>query len=447
MKSWRKPPGAQMATRPLGRFVFALAILSLGATDPSEILGAPFELRDGDRVVWVGATTIEREQSHGYWELALTTRFPRANIRFRDLGWSGDNVWGESRAGFGQIADGFEELLKQVDAIDPTVVFVAYGANESQAGEVGLPRFRAGLSTMLDALAKEGRRLVLVSPAAWEKIARPTPDPEKRNAKLKLYAEAIGELAEEREAPFVDLFEFTRRAQNAPRSSTEPSGSTGQKEVLRSPSWTDNGLHYNAFGYWITSTILLESLGWPEASSTLELPTDSNRKPAANVTKLESLSGSLRYRVTLAHLPLPPPLPTLPPSSTKKVGAAPHGAPRVIAAGLAPGKYALRIDDEIVAVLNAEEWRRGWTMAAGPDLVQAEAARLAIVEKNRLCFCRWRPQNVTYLFGFRQHEQGNNAGEVERFEPLIEARETEIATLRAPRARVYELRRVDRPIP
>lgn len=46
--------------------------------------------------------------------------------------------------------------------------------------------------------------------------------------------------------------------------------------------------------------------------------------------------------------------------------------------------------------------------------------RLAIAEKNQLFFHRYRPQNETYLFLFRKHEQGNNAAEIPRFDPLIQ---------------------------
>ena len=58
-----------------------------------------------------------------------------------------------------------------------------------------------------------------------------------------------------------------------------------------------------------------------------------------------------------------------------------------------------------------------------------EKLRRLIVEKNELYFHRWRPQNVTYLFGFRKHEQGNNAVEIPKFDPLIEVKEKEIHDL------------------
>ena len=47
--------------------------------------------------------------------------------------------------------------------------------------------------------------------------------------------------------------------------------------------------------------------------------------------------------------------------------------------------------------------------------------RRRIAEKNQLFFHRYRPQNETYLFLFRKHEQGNNSVEIPKFDPLIRA--------------------------
>ena len=54
-----------------------------------------------------------------------------------------------------------------------------------------------------------------------------------------------------------------------------------------------------------------------------------------------------------------------------------------------------------------------------------------MITKNRLYFHRWRPQNTTYLFGFRKREQGNNATEVAEFEKLVAIQEAEIDRLKA----------------
>lgn len=59
---------------------------------------------------------------------------------------------------------------------------------------------------------------------------------------------------------------------------------------------------------------------------------------------------------------------------------------------------------------------------------QAVASPLqdAILRKNELFFHRFRPQNETYLRGFRKHEQGQNAKEIYEFDPLVEAAEKKL---------------------
>jgi lysophospholipase L1-like esterase len=59
-----------------------------------------------------------------------------------------------------------------------------------------------------------------------------------------------------------------------------------------------------------------------------------------------------------------------------------------------------------------------------------ESLSRAVIAKDRLYFYRWRPQNETYLFGFRKHEQGNNAREIPLFDPLVDEKEREIARLK-----------------
>ena len=62
------------------------ASVSAVAADPVNPPAEKFELRDGDRVVFLGNTLIEREQKYGYWELMLTMAWPERNITFRNLG-------------------------------------------------------------------------------------------------------------------------------------------------------------------------------------------------------------------------------------------------------------------------------------------------------------------------------------------------------------------------
>lgn len=61
---------------------------------------------------------------------------------------------------------------------------------------------------------------------------------------------------------------------------------------------------------------------------------------------------------------------------------------------------------------------------------EVEPLREAIVRKNELFFDYSRPANMAYLFGFRKHEQGRNADEIDRFHTLIADEERRIAALR-----------------
>jgi hypothetical protein len=65
------------------------------------------------------------------------------------------------------------------------------------------------------------------------------------------------------------------------------------------------------------------------------------------------------------------------------------------------------------------------------DSSQTEPLRQVIVRKNEWWFHRSRPANMAYVFGFRKHEQGQNADEIPQFDALIVEEEKRIAQLRS----------------
>jgi len=94
-------------------------------------------------------------------------------------------------------------------------------------------------------------------------------------------------------------------------------------------------------------------------------------------------------------------------------------------------------------VRTASQWEQGQALQRGPQFDQSEALRQMVVEKNELFFHRFRPQNQTYLFGFRKHEQGQNAVEIPQFDPLIDEKELAIHALSIPGRHTYELVKVE----
>jgi hypothetical protein len=384
-----------------------------------------FELRDGERVVFLGNTLIERAQSQDYWETALATRWPNRKIVFRNLGWSGDTVFGQARAGFGDAAAGFAALRDEVLRAKPTVILLGYGGNEAFAGEAGREDFRRGLRTLLDALAPAKARIVLLTPTRLEKLGPPLPDPAEQNRNLELYCQDIREIAEERGLPVVDLF------------AANEVGDVRPKRL----KLTYNGIHLSEFGYWQTAIYLEQELDLPPRDWRVEIEalTDAANVPHEQGVKIgaaERTEHGVRFTALDETLPFPRyPLADVPSGREPK----PHGTRVLKVTGLPEGDYTLRIDRRRIVSAGAAAWARGIEINAGPEFDQAEELRQAIVQKNRLFFYRWRPQNETYLFGFRKHEQGQNAREIPMFDPLVEKQEAVIATLKKPIARYYEL--------
>lgn len=288
----------------------AALILTTVVPAPAETL----QVKSGDRIVLLGSTFFERDVRYGAIETLMTAHLREYDLSFRNLAWSGDTVHGIARASFDSVQDGYNRLIEQTTLAEPDVLLINYGNVESFEGKAGLDAFITQYKKLLDDLAKLEARIVLISPLLQENLGPPLPDPSAHNKDVKLYAEAIGKLAQERNIDFVDMTKML------PFSDA----------VTKTPL-TDNGLHFTEQGSWDAAAALLKGLGL-------------------------------------------------------NVGT--------------PNPKALA------------------------DL------RTAVLEKNRLFFNKWRPQNETYITGFRKHEQGQHAAETPMYDPLILEQEERITTAR-----------------
>ncbi|MDB5388186.1 MAG: hypothetical protein JWM11_3832 [Planctomycetaceae bacterium] len=383
----------------------------------------PFQLLDGDRVIFLGDTLIERAQANDYLETALTSRYPDRNIVFRNLGWSADTVFGESRAGFGSVVDGYQQLKQRVFEQRPSVIILGYGAAASSAGPAGLSEFAKGLESLLNTLEETKATIVVLSPIRQEDLGRPLPDPATFNENRKLYSEVLKSAAESRGLPFINLYELLGEGKKSPAKR----------------SYTDNGIHLTSYGYWNLAIALEAGLGWKPAHWEIEFDTVENQhvKSGTTLEKIEiEKSKSVRFTATDLVLPYPPA-----PGSSRGSAAITGTLRKLKINGFAPGNYVLSIDGNPLLKASAAEWTIGQVIPPerAPEVAQVEKLRQAILAKNQLFFYRWRPQNETYLFGFRKHEQGNNAKEIPMFDPLIAKSEGEIAKLHKPVAHVYQI--------
>jgi putative heme-binding domain-containing protein len=405
------------------RIFICAAVLTLSVPAATAQNTNSFEFREGDRVVLIGDTFIEREQSYGYIEHTLTTHFPERNVSFRNLGWSADTPLGVSRAGFDTPDKGFDRVKEQVAAYKPSVAFLFYGMACSFDGESGLPRFKAEMKQLMDAITSSAGsdvRFVIVSPIRHEKLPPPLPEPAPHNEQLAIYTKALQEIAGERKARFVNLFDLL-----------DNSKLPGAYEPL-----TDNGIHLTAYGYRRAAEALAVGLGWEAHIWRFGILGDGALRKGSYGTKvLDQRKGSDRVQVTThdEQLVNPP----WPDGEKPKPVAAPDN--RVQLLGLKAGIYDFKVDGKFIRRMTDRDLTGfGHALKEGPQFDQSELLRQTILKKNELFFHRWRPENNTYLFLFRKHEQGQNAREIPEFDSLVQQEEQKIAVLRRPSKHTFE---------
>lgn len=410
----------------LGRCAATIAwgCFLLGASSVASAEVKPLEFKPGDRVAWVGGAFVERDQTYGYLETLLTTAMPEKNLTFRNLGWSGDTVEGHARAVFGTPSDGFQRLLKDVKEAKPTLILVCYGANEAHAGERGLAAFETNYKKLLDQLVQTTEaRLALVTPHRQEFVSPDLPDPTVYNSKLPAYVASIKNIAAEKNCALVDLSELV-------------SGSTSQAPS-HGESLTDNGIHFTQQGYWKVAPVIAKQLGisLQTIDVVIDPETKTSQASGASLKDVEVSGDVIRFIATSEHLPLAPSPSAVQPVLPDRV------ALRITVKGLAKDKtWKVTCDGKEVALSGDSHLEHGALVLASAETEQVEALRKTINWKNELWFHRHRPQNETYLFLFRKHEQGRNAAEIPQFDPLIEAEEKKIAELAQPKPHVYEIR-------
>jgi putative heme-binding domain-containing protein len=322
----------------------------------------PFEIKDGDHVLFLGDTLLEREGTYGYLETRMHEQFPNRHFIVRNLAFSADTPLGWSRASFDPAAKGLDRLKEQLDLVKPTVVFLGYGMAASlqeitdRAGDPTLnpdpvrygtepmsaARFERELGQLMDTIVEMNKanggaevRFVLLAPIHHEDLRKfkpGLPDPAVHNKLVEQYSNVIKDLAQKRGAVFAQF---------------------GEHPVPQ----TENGIHLTNSGYQTWALDIGDQLGW-----------ERNK-------------------------------------SAEPVG--PSG-----------------------------------------QIVQTPSAlRAAVIHKNALFFYRWRPANSTYLFGFRKHEQGQNAKEIPEFDPLIDAADAEIDKIKRASAAAIASGKPSQPAP
>jgi len=183
-------------------FLLACSLPMVQAAAPAKL-----EPQSGDRIALIGNALPDRMQHDGYFETLVYAKYPDLNLVLRNLAAAGDEVVIRHRSeNFGSP----EDWLKKVRA---DVILAFFGFNESFKGAAGLAGFKADLDKFFkntqaqNYSGKGSPRIVLVSPIAAERHQDPNfQDPAPLNTNLKLYTDAMAEVARANNVQFVDLF-------------------------------------------------------------------------------------------------------------------------------------------------------------------------------------------------------------------------------------------------
>lgn len=222
-------------------------------------------LRQGDVVAFLGGESVAQELEQGHVESLLAAGFAGKGVRYRNLGWEGDTVFEQPRD------INFPGVLEQLDRVGVTVVFCQFGRVESMAGGAGLAAFVGAYEKLLDGVAKQGtRQVVLVTPPPFAKPASPlTPDLSSRNGDVKAYAEAVKQLSERRGFACIDL-------------SAQVSGDGGACLT------DDAGLRLSARGSALLALAAARQLGLSQVAERAGEPDDSGKWKSEELERLRA---------------------------------------------------------------------------------------------------------------------------------------------------------------
>ncbi len=382
------------------RFLILAIALFFGSINAA-LADGPLALNEGERILFVGNGFVENDQGHAHFEARLQRRLADRTLSFRYMGWSGDTVRGSARTAGFQVPQGLARLTKESQAQKPTLIFLAYGMNESFDGAQALPDFLKDYDKLLKALAPLKARLVILGPTYHEDLGRPFPDPAEHNRHLVQFTRALKGFAEERKLPFVDLWHPLQAAKKA-------------------DAWlqlTTNGILLTEAGYALSGKSVEEQLGF--APHRWEVVLDRTGKvigsKGTTLSALAAKGDAIRFQAADVMLP---------------IRADVH---RLQITGLPQGDYTLKIDGKEVLEAGAASWQRGVAIDAGPMFADGEKLREAIVLRNQLFYRRWRPYND------HSRHWGFIGGDFKLYDQDIAKQEQRIAALRRPQPRSYEI--------
>ena len=416
-------------------------------------LADDFQIRDGDRVVFLGDSITEQRLYTTYIEAYALTRHPNWKLKFRNVGWGGDTAWLRQRAhpDEGQLfrAEGDDLSARVQDSVGrglgrdvlplkPTFVTVKFGMNDHSYQQFRPDIYRAyerSQKEIATVLGKNGARVALLTPQPIED-RRADPDKDERNQSLRKFSDGLREVAATTGAVYVDQFDPFMKLMLSARAK-DPKAFIGGGDAV----------HPGPAGQLIMAWAVLKGLGATPLVSRVQIDATSSKAQADGC----AVSGLLikEGRVTFDRMDLSLPMP-VDSRAEPSLALAPvlddlsRYELKII--GLAAGEFEISIDGEAALRTDASALAKGLNLATaqGPITRQAREVLAAVFEKNNRYFNRWRD---VQLYTFPKWANGAETDkrremELARLDQEINQLEAKIDSLRQPKSHRFDIRPV-----
>ncbi|MCA9102042.1 MAG: hypothetical protein R3C10_27865 [Pirellulales bacterium] len=299
--------------------------------EQSPVVRPPLEIGQQARVLLLGDAVVAAERADASVELLLRRSFPDRRLSFELLEQPGDVATLPSRP-----AD-LEAFKERVGRIAPTLVLVGVSVSaDDKDSEQHRTEFREGFSQLLQAVAETGATTIVITPQVdrADDVAATT----------AAIGQVASELAADRSLRYLDLTRVSPLRAALAGKDASPYAHLAHT-LAREPG-----------------------LARPQWRVDVDVPSGRQISRGTTVSNLSAKPTVVRFTAWDDFLPA--------------TDASP-GSQRVLrVTGLAPGRYTLRIDGEIVTSGRERDWQRGVTLREGPDFDQAGTLEAAVLRKN-----------------------------------------------------------------
>ncbi|MHB8521563.1 MAG: SGNH/GDSL hydrolase family protein [Limisphaerales bacterium] len=349
----------------------------------------PFDLKNGDRVVFYGDSITDQRLYTTFTETYVVTRFPHLRVSFVHSGWGGDRVTG---GGGGPID---LRLPRDVIAYKPTVMTIMLGMNDGsyRAFDQGIfDQYAHGYEHIIDVVKKAlpGLRLTLIEPSPFDDVTRSPRFDGGYNQVLIRYSQFVKELAERNHLDVADL--------NTPVVAALEKAKATDAEAAQ--KIVPDRVHPGPGGHLLMAGALLKAWHAPAIVASVEIDAANKKIVAAQNAKITGLEAgaSLTWTEKDDALPMPVDLKdavvALAINSSDFVPSLDQEPLKVT--GLTADRYTLKIDGSEVGAFSKSQLADGINLALLPTPMASQAAEVhrLTLQHNNVHFTRWRQVEV-----------------------------------------------------